>query len=83
MLGYKTENLLSEFWLKKILMFMLYRQIVALRWHLGYYKPKSMNEIVYNDLFDIHYDFGKNIRFIENDIFYENCLINENSFVDI
>jgi len=80
MSGYRAENLLGEFWLKKIRMFMLYRQIDALRWHLGYYRPKRMDEVVYNDLFGIHYDFGKNIRFIENDIFYDNCQIGENSF---
>ena len=80
MAGYKAENELSDFWYKKIMMFMLYRQIDALRWHLGYYKPKRLNEVVYNDLFDIYYDFGKNISYIENNIFYENCKINENSF---
>jgi hypothetical protein len=30
---------------------------------------------------DIHYDSGENIDLIENDILYENCQINENSFV--
>ena len=40
-----------------------------------------MNEIVYNDLFKIYYDFGKHIKFIENDKFYENCKITENDFV--
>jgi Ser/Thr protein kinase RdoA (MazF antagonist) len=80
MSGYETENRLSDFWLRKIFLFMLYRQIDALRWHLSYYKPASLDEIVYNDLFGIHYDFGKNIRFIENDIFYDGCLIGENSF---
>jgi len=83
MLGYSVENHLDNFWLKKILMFMLYRQIDALRWHLNYYKPKSLNEVVYNDLFNIYYDFGKNIRFIENDVFYENCQINESCFDNI
>lgn len=81
MLGYKSENHLSEFWLKKIMMFMLYRQIDALSWHLNYYKPKNMNEVIYNDLFKIYYDFGKYIDFIVNDIFYENCTICENDFL--
>jgi len=80
MLGYTAENQLSDFWLKKIKMFMLYRQIDALRWHLNYYKPKSMNEVVYNDLFDICYNFEKNIKYIENDIFYENCKIVKSDF---
>ena len=35
MSGYKTENYLSDFWLKKIFMFMQYRQIDALSWHLN------------------------------------------------
>ena len=39
-----------------------------------------MNEVVYNDLFDIYYDFGKNISFIENDIFYECCQIRRQVF---
>jgi len=81
MLGYKSVNILSDFWLEKIYMFMLYRQIDALRWHLSYYKPKSMNEVVYNDLFKIHYDFGKNIYLIENDIFYDGCRINGSNFM--
>jgi Ser/Thr protein kinase RdoA (MazF antagonist) len=81
--GYKAENVLSELQLKRVFIFMLHRQINALRWHLEYYKPKDMNEVVYNELFEIYYDFGKNIAFIENDIFFENCLINENSFIDI
>ena len=83
MSGYTMENHLNNFWLKKILMFMLYRQIDALRWHLNYYKPKKLSEVIYNDLFDIYYDFGKNISFIENDVFYENCQINESSFDNI
>jgi len=83
MLGYETENLLSDYWLKKILLFMKYRQISALKWHLGYYKPKCLDEVVYNDYFKIYYDFGANIRFIENDIFYDSCKIVEDDFINI
>ncbi|MCL2519294.1 MAG: phosphotransferase [Oscillospiraceae bacterium] len=82
MLGYETENRLSDYWLKKIVLFMKYRQISALKWHLGYYKPKSLDEVVYNDYFKIYYDFGANIKFIENDIFYEECKIDENDFIN-
>jgi hypothetical protein len=73
---------LSDLWLGKILTFMQYRQIDALSWHLSYFKPSSLEETVYNDLFKIKYDFGQQIRFIENDIFYENCTINENDFIN-
>ena len=83
MLGYETENLLNNFWLKKIVLFMKYRQISALKWHLSFYKPKSFNEIVYNDYFKIYYDFGAHIKFIENDIFYDDCKIVEDDFITI
>jgi Ser/Thr protein kinase RdoA (MazF antagonist) len=80
MSGYNAENNLSQFWLKKIMLFMLYRQIAALSWHLSYYKPRSIYEIVYNDLFHIYYDFGEHVKFIENDIFYDGCTIDDNAF---
>jgi len=64
-------------------LFMKYRQISALKWHLGYYKPKRLDEVVYNDYFKIYYDFGANIRFIENDIFYDDCKIVEDDFINI
>ena len=81
MSGYKAENSLSDFWLGKILLFMQYRQIAALSWHLSYYKPKAFDEVVFNDCFHISYDFGEHIRFIENDIFYEECTIRESDFI--
>jgi len=81
MSGYATENHLSDYWLKKILLFMRYRQIDALSWHLGYYKPTDFDITVYNDLFDIYYNFGETIRCIENDIFYKECKINEYDFM--
>lgn len=81
MMGYNAENQLSDFWLKKIFMFMQYRQIDALSWHLNYFKPQKNDEIVFNDCFKIYYDFGKNIKFIEDNIFYENCKIDESDFV--
>ena len=71
MLGYQAENHLSDFWLKKIIMFMQYRQIDALSWHLNYYKPENMNEVVYNDLFKIYYDFEKNIKYISSKMFIQ------------
>ena len=83
MSGYETENILSDYWLKKIVLFMRYRQISALKWHLGYYKPKCLNEVVYNDYFKIYYNFGTSIKFIENDIFYDDCNIVEDDFVNI
>ena len=82
MSGYCAENQLSGFWRKKILTFMLYRQIDALSWHLGYYKPTDMDVTVYNDCFKIYYSFAENIKSIENDIFYENCAIGENWFIN-
>ena len=81
MSGYKEENSLSDYWFEKIIFFMYYRQIDALSWHLSYYKPKSLTEVVYNDCFKIYYDFGKNIQFIENDMFFENCRIVETDFL--
>ena len=81
MSGYETENRLSGFWLKRILLFMRYRQISALQWHLSYYKPKSLDEVVYNDYFKVFYDFGAHIRFIENDTFYDGCEIVEDDFM--
>jgi Ser/Thr protein kinase RdoA (MazF antagonist) len=81
MAGYNMENYLSDFWLKKILFFMKYRQIDALSWHLNYYKPSSNDVIVYNDCFKIYYNFGESIKFIENDIFFEKCEIAESDFV--
>jgi len=83
MSGYKTENSINDFWLKKIILFMKYRQISALHWHLSYYKPKSLTETVYNDYFKIYYDFGESIRFIESDIFYDGCDVDENYFASI
>jgi len=82
-MGYNEENTLSDFWLKKILMFMQYRQIAALSWHLNYFKPQKNDEIVFNDCFMIYYDFGKHVKYIENDIFYENCKIDESDFLNI
>jgi amicoumacin kinase len=83
MLGYKVENHLSDFWLKKILLFMRYRQIDALSWHLNYYKPNNADGVIYNDLFKIYYDFGENIKFINNGIFFKNCHIDENVFINM
>lgn len=83
MLGYRAENYLSDFWLKKILLFMKYRQIDALSWHLNFYKPNNVDIIIYNDLFNIYYDFRKNIKLIENDTFYDNCEIDESDFITI
>jgi len=79
--GYNDKNRLSEFWYKKILLFMQYRQIDALSWHLNYFKPANYNVVVYNDLFRVYYDFSQQIKYIENDIFYDSCAINENDFV--
>jgi len=81
MSGYKAENTLSVFCLRKIMFFMRYRQIAALSWHLNYYKPKKFDEVVFNDCFNISYDFGEHIRFIENDIFYKKCNIDESVFI--
>ena len=81
MSGYNSENHLSDYWLDKIKLFMMYRQIDALSWHLNYYKPKSMNEVVYNDLFKVHYSFEKHIHYIENDIFYDNCSIDVSDII--
>jgi Ser/Thr protein kinase RdoA (MazF antagonist) len=72
---YKLENQLNDFWYDKIFMFMQYRQIDALTWHLDYYKPKSLDEVVYNDLFKISYDFEKEIGFIENDLFFDSGFV--------
>jgi len=58
MRGYNTENLLSDFWLEKILLFMQYRQVDALSWHIGYYKSNGFTAVVYNELFGIYFDFG-------------------------
>ena len=80
MAGYGAQNKLSRFWRKKIFMFMLYRQIDALSWHLNYFKPKSIDETVYNDCFKIYFDFRKHIEYIEKDIFFDGCTINENVF---
>ena len=80
MAGYKCENHLNDFWLEKILLFMRYRQIDALSWHLSYFKPKNLDEVIYNDCFKIYYDFGKNIKFIEEGTFFDNCNITENDF---
>ena len=80
--GYSAENHLSDFWLKKIMMFMKYRQIAALSWHLNYYKPINFDVIVYNDCFHIYYNFGEHISYIENNIFFEECKIDENAFIN-
>jgi len=81
MSGYKTENTLSDFWLKKIILFMKYRQIEAFSWHLGVYPSKGFTAVVYNELFKIHFNFPQYIKDIENDVFYEGCTINEKSIV--
>lgn len=78
--GYKTENQLTRFWLDQILIFMQYRQIDALSWFLSNYKPKTFKEVVYNDLFKINYNFADQIKFIENDIFYNNCTLDVKIF---
>jgi len=83
MSGYKAENSLSDFWLRKIMFFMQYRQIAALSWHLSYYKPKKLDAVVFNDCFNIAYDFGDHIRLIENDIFYDECNIRESDFINL
>ena len=82
MSGYNEENSLSDFWLKKIMLFMRYRQIEALSWHLGYYPSKNFTAVVYNELFDIYFDFGQYIKDTENDVFFEECKINENAFIN-
>jgi len=83
MLGYKENNHLSDYWIKKIPLFMRYRQIDALSWHLNYYKPATTNEVVYNDLFKIHYDFGREIQLIEDEAFFQGQAINGNEFAEI
>jgi len=82
MSGYKSENLLNDYWLGKIMFFMRHRQIAALSWHLSYYKPVSFDEVVFNDCFNIAYDFGEHIRFIENDVFFNGCNIDESDFIN-
>ena len=82
MSGYNTENLLSDFWLKKIILFMQYRQIQAISWHLGYYPSKGFTAVVYNERFGIYFDYAQYIKNVENDIFFEGCTIGESVFLN-
>ena len=81
MSGYKTENTLSSFWLGKIPLFMRYRQIQALSWHIGVYKSNGFTAVVYNETLGIYFDFGQYIRDIENGVFFEGCTVDEGVFV--
>lgn len=83
MSGYNTENSLSDFWLEKIILFMQYRQIEAFSWHIGVYPSKNFTAIVYNELFEICFDFGQYIKNIENDVFFEGCSIDKNVFLNV
>ena len=80
--GYNKNNHLSDYWIKKIPLFMLYRQIDALSWHLNYYKPATTNELVYNDLFKIYYDFDAEIRLIEKDTVFQGQNVSGNEFAE-
>lgn len=83
MRGYNTENSLCDFWLKKIVLFMQYRQIQALSWHIGVYKSNGFTAVVYNELFGIYFDFERYIKCIESGVLFEGCKITENDFINI
>ena len=82
MSGYNTENSLSDFWLERITLFMRYRQIQALSWHLGYYPSKGFTAVVYNERLGIYFDYAQHIKNIENNIFFEGCTIDESVFLN-
>jgi len=78
--GYLSQNSLSDFWLAKIYLFMRYRQINVLGWFV---KPDNINKILDINVFNVQYDVAKNISYIENGIFFENCKINEKCFINV
>ena len=76
--GYLSANQLSAFWLKKIPLFMRWRQIGALGW---FTKTDNLDDIIYNDWLKIDFDIRKHISLIEQGKFYEGCKINEDDFL--
>ena len=64
--GYLSANLLSDYWLSKIPMFMKYRQICKLSW---FYNPDNEDD-----------HQKERIRNIENDILFTGCEIDKSFF---
>jgi Ser/Thr protein kinase RdoA (MazF antagonist) len=83
MSGYNTENSLSDFWLEKITLFMRYRQIQAISWHLGFYPSKGFTAVVYNEQFGIYFDYAQYIKNVEDGVFLAGCTIDEGVFLNV